>query len=263
MTPDPPAENPFQYLIDDRQQRLRQAALEQKENQWTGSRLNGIRKEKVLEKRGFDPLVTEVLKHLQQAAYPRLSFYSSDLAWQIVFWFQRKDGSIGWNHAVAVQLVYDELTGSAVCFECSRHQRKLRAELNKESLAEALEKLFPARKGTKPSPRWVDQRRFDAVVSQAFADLQKKMELELHLLSDEDQWLIGIWQVQESRLVWWGMLEIRLKRNWKNQVKAFECSGKDDRALEKFNPEDLPKDLSEKLAETLWRLSGYEEEENP
>lgn len=96
MTPEPPVENPFQYWIDERQQRLKQADLEQKESQQESSRLKGICKEKVLEKRGFDPLVSDVLKHLQQAAYPKLSLYSSDLGWQIVFWLQRKDGSIGW-----------------------------------------------------------------------------------------------------------------------------------------------------------------------
>jgi hypothetical protein len=252
VTPEPPVENPFEYLIAERQQRLRQAALEQKENQQEGSRLKGIHKEKVLEKRGFDPLVSEVLKHLQQAAYPKLSLYSSELGWQIVFWFQRKDGSIGWNHAVGVQLVYDELTGSAVCFECSRHQRKLRAELNKESLADALQKLFPARKGTRPTAQDLDQKRYDALVAQAFAGLQKKLDLELHLLSDEEKWLIGIWRIQDGRLAWWGMLEIRMKRDWKGKVKGFECSGKDESALA-----DLETD---KLAETLWRMSGYEEE---
>lgn len=263
MTPEPPAENPFQYLIAERQQRLKQAALEQKENQLAGSRLKSIHKEKVLEKRGFDPLVSEVLKHLQQAAYPKLSLYSSDLGWQIVLWFQRKDGSIGWNHAVGVQLVYDELTGNAVCFECSRHQRQLRAELNKESLADALQKLFPARKGAKPSLQSIDQKHYNDLVAQAFADLQKKLDLELHLLSDEHHWLIGIWRIQDGRLVWWGMLEIRMKRDWKGKVKGFNCAGKDESALVKLDANDQPKEQSDKLAEMLWQLSGYQAEETP
>ncbi len=252
MTPDPPAENPFQYLTDDRRQRLREAALEEQEDKQASSRAKDLRKEKVFEKKGFEALVSETLTYLQQAAYPRLSLCSSDLGWQIVLWFLRKDGSIGWKHTVNVQLVYDELTGGAVCFECSRHGRKHRAELNQESLAEALQKLFPARPGSKPTPQSLEHKRYDALVAQAFADLQGRMHLELHLLSDEDQWLIGIWQVQESRLSWWGMLEIRLKRDWKGKVKVFACAGKDERAQA-----DL---TSESLAETLWRLAGYEEE---
>lgn len=252
MTPDPPAENPFQYLHEDRRQRLREAALEEQENQWAGRRQAELHKEKVVEKRGFDPLVKDTLTYLQQAAYPRLSLCSSDLGWQIVLWFLRKDGSIGWTHTVNVQLVYDELTGGAVCFECSRHGRKLRAELNQESLAEALQKLFPARPGTKPTPQSLEQKRYAALVAQAFADLQGRMHLELHLLNDEDQWLIGIWQVQESRLSWRGMLEIRLKRDWRGKVKGFACAAGDEHAEVELKADEL--------AEALWRLAGYEEE---
>jgi len=143
-------ENPFQYLIDEHRLHLKRAHLNQSESQLEQSRIKSDRQERILEKRGFDDLVEDVLNLLQQAIYPGLSLRSDHQTWSIGRWSKRSDGSMYWDSVLVVQLVYDELSGAALCFGCLRYHREVRAELSRESLLEALQRLYPVQKDKRP-----------------------------------------------------------------------------------------------------------------
>ncbi len=135
-------ENPFEYILKERQEHERRLRHTQTEGELSKAHENSAHQDRVAEKHRYDSMVNEVLEQLRYAAYPSLKLHSDDLGWSIGMWTKYTDGSVVWYSALDVRLVHD-LNSRAVYLECSRHNLKFRSEPSREDLILTLQRIFP------------------------------------------------------------------------------------------------------------------------
>ncbi len=145
-------ENPFEYILKEREEHERQIKLKQQEEQLSRTYHKDTRLDRLEEKHRYDPMVIEVLEQLRQAAYPSLKVHSDDLGWSIGMWMKRPNGSINWYSALDVRIEHD-LNSRAVFLECSRHHLRVRSDPSRDELVKALQQIFP------PAQEVPDRRR--------------------------------------------------------------------------------------------------------
>jgi len=212
------------------------------------------RSARAAEKRNYDDMVTEVLTSLQKAAFSGLKFRSDDESWSIGLWLKGNDGAAIWHKTLEVRLVFDEVDGRPSYFECTRHNQQLWAELNRQSLQEALHRLVPL-----PEPkafrlaRRAAKERFDPLVQEAYRELRKSGQQDLSLAGDVDQWSIGHWQARGEDLEWQSAVMIRLRFDWLNRPKGFICSTLRHHARAGLSVEELTNALRELMAQASTR----------
>ncbi len=135
-------ENPFDYILKEREEHERKIQLKLHEDDLSRSHHKDNHQDRIAEKHRYDAMVTEVLEQLRQAAYPSLKLRNDDLGWSIGMWMKHPNGSIEWYCALNVRLEHD-LNSRAVYLECTRHHRRVRAELSREDLIKTLQAIFP------------------------------------------------------------------------------------------------------------------------
>ena len=247
--------NPFEGLSEERQYHQDKAALRQESKRGALSRQRVDLQARAREKHRYDALVMELLGLLKQAIFPGKDqvgndkplasnsshqLISDDESWSIGLWTKGQDGALVWHKTLEVRLAYDEVDGRALHFECRRHNRLTRAELSRESLLEALQKLYPLEEHHDPRlARRHAKRRLDSLVREAYEAFQKTAPKELRLAGDADGWSIGSWQNLGGELVWNGRIMIQLRFDWKNKPKGFSCSAGSRRASAGLSKDEL------------------------
>lgn len=233
--------NSFQGLANQRKNLLKKEKLRQEQKK----RIRGEKQEKSLlrrqEKHRYDEIVQPVMRLLKETAYPLCQIDSGDESWSIGFWSKEKANPAIWKKIVEVRLLYDEVDGRAVGFECTRYHRRIQAELSQKSLQKALQQLFLTGETSNILLARRDAKsRLDAVVSEAFESFRRNASRDLKLAEDADGWSIGWWESREN-LEWKAAMMIRLRFDRKNQPIGFQCSAGLRKALVGLDVRELEK----------------------
>jgi hypothetical protein len=217
--------NPFRPLADQRALHQNQQLLRAQQGKAELARTDADRLVCVEAKVSYEAMVMDVLRSLQGAIYSGQELKSDELSWSIGRSLKGTDGANRWHPSLEVSLLYDEVDLRPRGFICTRHNRQTLAELNPESLLNALNQLYPL---FEPrgffSSRRAAKVRFEPLVKEAFDLFHTEALKDLSLAGDAHRWSIGQWLNRSNALAWESTILIRLRFNLRNRPVGFRCT---------------------------------------